>query len=211
MKSLLRFSETQKYLVFDFETENLNLAVMNRPWELGLLVCRGHHIVEKYQKNIWWDDFNISKGAADVTRFNYQNYKSNAEPASHVLDWFEKYFQDPEYIIMAHNCHNFDIYVLKQWREALGRTNDYSYLDRTIDTNSLAKMIKLGIKEIDRSNWKQEMFRFSHYREKGMKTNLTALGKEFSIDVDYESLHSAKNDIILNFDIWNKLKYMIVI
>ena len=34
--SLLRFKRDQKYIVFDFETEGLNLRY-SRPWQLGIV------------------------------------------------------------------------------------------------------------------------------------------------------------------------------
>ena len=48
-----------------------------------------------------------------------------------------------------------------------------------------------------------------HKRQKGIRTNLTALGKEFDIDVDYDNLHDAVNDLMLNIEVWNKLKWQI--
>ena len=48
-----------------------------------------------------------------------------------------------------------------------------------------------------------------HKRKKGIRTNLTALGKEFDIDVDYDNLHDAVNDLMLNIEVWNKLKWQI--
>ena len=50
-----------------------------------------------------------------------------------------------------------------------------------------------------------------HTIKKGVKTNLTALGKEFEIDVDYNNLHDAVNDLILNIKVWDKLKWQIEI
>ena len=51
-----------------------------------------------------------------------------------------------------------------------------------------------------------------HYkRVRGVKTNQTALGKEFKIDVDYNNLHDAMNDLELNLQIWNQLKWRIEI
>ena len=46
-------------------------------------------------------------------------------------------------------------------------------------------------------------------RLKNMKTNLQALGKEFSIQHDYENLHDAICDLELNIKVWNKIKWMI--
>ena len=46
---LLRFKKDQKYLVFDYETCNLNLGLdSNKPWQLGFLTCKGNRILEKF-------------------------------------------------------------------------------------------------------------------------------------------------------------------
>ena len=44
-------------------------------------------------------------------------------------------------------------------------------------------------------------------RVKGVKTNLTALGKEYNIDHNYDKLHDALVDLELNLKVWNKLKW----
>ena len=46
-------------------------------------------------------------------------------------------------------------------------------------------------------------------RVKGVRTNLTALGKEYNISHDYEKLHDALVDLELNLKVWNKLKWEI--
>ena len=110
-----------------------------------------------------------------------------------------------------HNGYNFDIYVLKIWREKLGRKNDYSYLDRAIDTNSIARAIKKGVKQIKPEERKMMMFRFGNYVEKGLKTNLTALGKELQIEANYDNLHEVCADVILTAKIFDKLRWQIEI
>ena len=91
----------------------------------------------------------------------------------------------------------------------MGKASDWSYLNNSIDSNSLAKMVKLGIKEISRENWKREMFKSADYREKGLKTSIKILSKEFDLGYDESQAHDSKYDIIKNLEIWNKLKGMI--
>ena len=41
-EDLLRFKKDQKYLVFDYETCNLNLGHLeNKPWQIGFIICKG--------------------------------------------------------------------------------------------------------------------------------------------------------------------------
>ena len=46
-------------------------------------------------------------------------------------------------------------------------------------------------------------------RKRGIKTSLSALGKQNSVEHDYSRLHDAKVDIDLNHKVWDKLKYQI--
>lgn len=209
--NFLRDDPSVVYLIIDTETEGLSLIGKNRPWNCSWILYQNSKILEQYDKFVWWKDLNISKGAAQVTRFDYDDYKSKAEDASKILDEFETYLNNKSYVCICHNISSFDCYIIKNWREALNRKNDYSYLDRTIDTNSLARAIKKGVKKIERKDWKLMNFRFSNYVERGLKTNLTALGKEYGIEHDYEGTHRGQSDIILNAKVWNKLRFQIEI
>ena len=56
-------------------------------------------------------------------------------------------------------------------------------------------------------NFMEYQYRLYNTRRKGIKTNLTALGKEFDIKHDYENLHNTIVDLELNLKVWNRLKY----
>ena len=209
--SYIRDNSNQVFMLADTETENLALIGKNRPWQIAYIVYQNNKIIDEKERFIRWDDLDISDEAAKITRFDWAEYKRKWENPKIVLDDFEKYLMDKSIVKLFHNSHNFDIYIIKNWRESLNLKNDYSYLDDAIDTNALARAIKKGIKKIDRKNWKTVMFRFANYVEKGLKTNLKVLGKEFGIQVDYDNLHRGGNDIKLNILVWEKLKQQIEI
>ena len=147
MEDLLRFKKQQKYMVFDFETCNLNLvSEHNKPWQLAFLIYHGDKLIESNDYHIHWEDLRMSEGARKVTGFNESKYKRLAKPAEEVLDHFEKYLYDDDYIKLGHNIFGFDIYIHNIFRRLLGRKTDYSYLNSSIDTLCLAKAIH---KEID--------------------------------------------------------------
>ena len=50
-------------------------------------------------------------------------------------------------------------------------------------------------------------YRIYNTRRKGVKSNLTYLGKEFDIEHDYANLHNALVNLELNLKVWNRLKY----
>ena len=64
-ESLLRFDKKQKYLVFDTETEGLNL-ITSRPWQVAWLIVEGGEILEKHDMFLDWPDLNVSEGAAEL-------------------------------------------------------------------------------------------------------------------------------------------------
>ena len=82
-ESLLRFNKKQRYLVFDTETEGLNL-VTSRPWQIAWLVVEGDTILSRHDKFIDWPDLNVSEGAAKVTGFSRKEYEKKAESPDQV-------------------------------------------------------------------------------------------------------------------------------
>ena len=203
LNNLLK-NPNHKIALFDLETCNLNLATeINKPWQLGLIICEGGQIKEKHNKYIWWDNLPMSASAARVTRFDYEKYKSLAKPADEALELLDSYLYNPEYIVMGHNILGFDVYVHNIWRKLLGKPVDYSYNNRLIDTNAIARGIKMGLPYNNGSLLAYQYSAISIKKE-GIKTNLTALGKENKIEYDYENLHDGLNDCILNFQVWNK-------
>ena len=92
----------------------------------------------------------------------------------------------------------------------MGKSSQHLY-DKFIDTNAIAKGIKMGMPYKLGDNLMEYQYKAYHTIKKGVKTNLTALGKEFDIDVDYDNLHDAVNDLMLNIKVWDKLKWQIEI
>lgn len=206
MSNLLRYNNKAKYIFYDFECCSLNLwDIHNKPWQLGLLEVEGEKVIKEHNFYIWWEDLRISKEAAQVTRFNYDLYKQKAQDANKVLDVFDSFLYNPEYLIVGHNQLNFDVYIHKIFRRNLNKNSDYSYINRCIDTNALAKGIKKNFKfNRERDNLLAYQYRMLNWVERGLKTNLTLLGKENNIEFDYDSLHSGINDVFLMRLIWDK-------
>ena len=128
--NLLRFNNKQKYILFDFETCSLNLGSLdNKPWQLSFLI----------QKS---SDLPISEDARRITRFNEKKYKKESIDPIFALKEFEKYLYDPNYLIVGHNILGFDVYIHGILRQLCGFAPDYSYIDRCVDTNCLARGIK---------------------------------------------------------------------
>ena len=213
MDKLLRFDNNQLYLTFDFETTNTNLALDNYVWQVGFLVSNLQGIIEKHSYFVYWDNIldKMSEGAAKRTGFNYEVYKKEAKPQAEILDIFERYLYDDRFIRYGHTVYNFDIFLHNQWRLRNGKKTDWSYLPLTLDTDAMARAWKRGVKSISRENWAESMFKYGNIIEKGMKTRLEYLGPEFNIkeDIDYTHLHSALEDVKLNYYVFKQLIYKI--
>ena len=205
----LLVSENQDTVTFDYETCHLNLSLDNKPWQLSFLIAKGNKALETKNYYIWWDNLVLSEDARRITRFNDNVYKEKAIDPKIVLEEFESYLYNDKYLKVGHNIYSFDIYIHNQFRALLGKKPDYSYLDNSLDTNSLAKMYKLGIQSLKKENIREEMFRFSNFRQKGLKTSLSTMAKEFGINTDENRLHDSGYDVFINLLVWNKLKYLV--
>lgn len=206
MKSeLLRFKYNQKYIIFDTETEGLNL-IKSRPWQIAWIEACGKNIVKKHDRWIKWDDLNISDGAAKITNFNHEKYNARAEDPLAVWKDFSKYLFDPSYIIIGQNLLGFDVYMLNVWRKQLGLPEDYSYVERIIDTKAIATAIFKNIIP-EKDNFITWQYKLLNHKEKGLKTSQSTLLKHYNIDHDPKMLHDALYDIEMNFQIFLKQIY----
>lgn len=205
----LKYNNDQKYIVIDGESCNLNLGLIdNKAWQWGLLECKGKNIINEHNILINWPEINVSPEAAVVTRFDHAKVKREGIDPKKALDIVDSFIYNPEYLILFHNGLGFDIFLHNLHRKNLGIETDYSYLPRCLDTNALAKGIKKNFKWDKNCDFITYQWRLVNFNERGLKTNLTALGKENNIGeaegIDYMNLHDATADVRLLWLIWNK-------
>ena len=211
MENLLRFKKDQKYVVFDFETCNLNLVSgHNKPWQLAFLIYHGDKLIESNDYHIFWEDLRMSEGARKVTGFKDAKYKKLAQPAEEVLDHFEEYLYDDSYIKLGHNILGFDIYIHNIFRKLLGRKTDYSYLTYSIDTLCLAKAIYKEV-ELNGNDFLSWQFKLNSFHERGMRLNLGACCKTYEVDFDPTKLHDALYDSKKNYEVFKKMLWKVKI
>lgn len=203
--NLLRYNRNQKYIIFDTETEGLNL-VKSKPWQAAWIVAQGNKIIKKYDKLIYWDDLNVSKDAARITGFSQSYYEKNAEDPKKVWDEFSKYLYDDSYKIVGQNLLGFDVYMIDVWRKLIGEPLHQDYINRIIDTKAIATAIakESPVPNHDFIYWQ---YRWLNHRERGLKTSQLTLLKKYEIDFDPKRLHDALYDIEMNFEIFHKQLY----
>lgn len=203
--NLLRFKKNQNYIVFDTETEGLNL-VYSRPWQCSWIICKGTQVISKHDYFVKWDNLNVSADAARITGFNYQQYLSQAQDPKIVFDEFKKYLYDPSFLIVGQNILGFDVYMINIWRKLIGLQSDYSFMPRTIDTKSLSTAIFKDILP-DKENFLSWQYKMLNLREKGLKTNQAFMLKHYGIPHDPKMLHNSLYDVEMTFEIFKKQIY----
>lgn len=208
--TLLRFHKNQKYLVLDVEAESLNLCLA-RPWEIGYIVCTQNKILVENCDFIFLEDLNISADAARITRFDYNLYRQKAKDAKKVFDEFSKYLYDPDVIVVGQNILNYDGYIIQNFRRALGLKPDWSFINRVIDTRALSFAIQKSVKTVDHNDLYCWQMRYMHARERGIKTSLESLLKNYSIPYDKDQHHNSLWDSQMTKEVFFKQIYEIEI
>jgi DNA polymerase III epsilon subunit-like protein len=201
-ESLLRFDKKQKYLVFDTETEGLNL-IRSRPWQVAWLVVEGGKILEKHDMFLDWPNLDVSAGAAKITGFTMEEYNKRKESPRKVWEKFSKHLYDEDTFIVGQNLLGFDVYMVNIWRELMKLEADYSYVERIIDTRALAVAIAKDI-PVDKDDFISWQYRLINHRERKLKTSQAFLLKKYNIDHDHKRLHDALYDIEMNFKVFRK-------
>ena len=204
MEELLRYNFKQRYVVFDTETEGLNL-ITSKPWQIAWIECEGKKVIKKHNRFIKWDDLNVSPEAARVTGFNRDHYESVAEDPAIVWKDFEKSIYNDNNIIVGQNILGYDIYILSVWLRNIGkRICHENYINRCFDTKAVAMAIAKNNKNPDKNDLLAWQLRYLNYRERGLKTNQKYLLQNYGIDFDESKLHDALYDIEKNFEIFQK-------
>jgi DNA polymerase III alpha subunit (gram-positive type) len=200
--TLLRFNRNQRYVVFDTETEGLNL-IKSRPWQVAWLIAEGDKIISRTDRFIHWPNLNVSEGAARITGFSKKEYEKNSRAPNQVWEEFSEVLFDDRNLIVGQNLLGFDVYMVDVWRRQMARDLNQEYVSRIIDTKALATAIAKDIKYTDGDfiNWQYKLL---HYRERGLKTSQGFLLKHYGIDHDPKRLHDALYDIEMNFKIFKR-------
>jgi len=194
----------QKYLVFDTETEGLNLH-SSKTWQLSWIICQGNKVLETHDKFIKHKELNIPEVVRKLTGFDWDEYNSKAESLISVWSKFEQYLFDPQYIVVGQNLLGFDVYMVSHLQRMLGQQPDYSYLPRIYDTRALAKAYR---EELDkpRGDFLSWQYKILNDRSLKAKVSQNQLLKFFDIDFEEEKLHDALYDIQMCYKVFLKLK-----
>lgn len=202
---MLRYNKKQKYICFDFETCNLNLLSLdNKPWQLSYIIAEGNKVLKEKDCYIHWSDLKLSEEARKITRFDDAKYARLAKDPRQILEEFESYLYNEDYIIIGQNLLGFDVYIHGIFRKLLGIKPDYSYIKRIYDTNCVAKAIKKNMGPPDKNDFIYWQYKLNDFRQKNMRTSIKAQLKQYKIDFDENKLHDSIYDVQMNFKIFQK-------
>jgi hypothetical protein len=150
-----------------------------------------------------WPDLNVSEGAARITGFTMNEYDRRKENPRGVWENFSKNLYDKDTFVVGQNLLGFDVYMINIWRKLMNLGSDYSYVERIIDTRSLAVAITKDI-PVNKEDFISWQYRLLNHRERGLKTSQAYLLKKYNIDHDTKRLHDALYDIEMNFKVFRK-------
>lgn len=208
INNLLRFDKEQKWLIFDFETENLNLY-QNKPFQLSWILVAGDNILDEQDHYLWFNDLEVSAGAAIVNKFNYDVYKKQAKDPVKILKSFDSLLYNQEILVSGANIIGFDIYIHANLRRLLGFKKDYSWVSRLIDCQNLEKAISLGYTIPQEGCLTAWNFKLYSYYNKSVKTSVQTLCKKYEITYDINKAHNGLYDVKLCYEILKKQLYQV--
>jgi len=195
----------QKYIVFDTETEGLNLCY-SRPWQISWVEAQGKKIISEHDLYVDYDDLNLSPMIKKMTGFSDAKYNREKQPLADVWKALKKYLLNPEYIVVGQNLLGFDVYMVAIMQKMLGETPDYSYLDRIYDTLALGRAYREDIRKPS-SDFLAWQYKLMHQRgARGKSVSQLQLLKLFGIDFNEKLLHNSLYDTKMCFEVFLKLK-----
>jgi DNA polymerase III epsilon subunit-like protein len=206
---LLRYQDHQRYILFDVETEGLNLG-RSKPWQISYAICTNKRIESVVTRYPYYKDLNVSPEAAKITRFDHKSYVQASEDPLVILKDFEQIAMDPSYLILGHNILGFDAYMWQNMRHLSGLKTDWSFIDRMVDTLALSRAYRHQIQP-DLNNitaWQYKMLTLRK-KGKGFGASLKAMAKEFLIEYDERYSHDAEYDCQVNHQVFQKLIWTI--
>lgn len=206
---LLRNNKNKTYCFFDAETSNLCLSeCCNLPWQISMITVKGQTIENEFDFFIKWPQgLKVSAQSAAITNFSQKTIDEKGIAPEKVFAEVDRELNKAN-IIAGHNILGFDAYVIQFFYRLLGKPA-FNIIPKALDTFPIAKAIKLNIPYNKKENFAAWQYRLYHHKAKGLRCSLGALGKEYEIAHDYETLHNSLSDLKLNIKVWNKQKLQI--
>lgn len=195
----------QKYIVADCETSGLNLH-NSLPWQLAWSVYHGNKLVKTYNEYLDWPNLQLSDFIKKLTGFNQGIYDRNKKDPAIVLNKFENYIYDDDYILIGQNWIGYDCYLLATIQRLCKEKQDFSYLKRLYDTRTLGKAYRENLEKPKSGDLLSWQYKILNDRTLKAKVSQLAQLKHFGIEFEESKLHDGVYDIEMTFKIFQELK-----
>lgn len=201
----MALSYKQKYLIFDVESDNLNLAKV-KPWQIAWCLAEGNKITDTFDMYLDMPDFSIKPEIAKMNHFNKFAYDKKKKPMAEVWNLFKKELFNKDRIVIGQNLIGFDVYAIASLQKYLGEKPDYSYMERIYDTRPIGKAYKDGVPFPTSGDVLSWQYKIMHDRSSKTKSSQLYQLKNLGIEFDESKLHDAVYDIECTFKIFLELK-----
>lgn len=195
----------QKYIIFDAETDGLNLVKV-KPWQIAWCLADGNKITKTYDEYLDWPDLEISDEIIRITGFNKSEYERRKKPPEEVWNLFKKELFNEERVVIGQNLLGYDLFVTGSLQRYLGEKPDYSYLSRIYDTRPIGKAYKEGLNVPTSGDLLSWQYKIIHDRTLKAKASQLYQLKNLGIDFEESRLHDAGYDVECCFKIFLELK-----
>ena len=195
----------QKYLIFDTETEGLNL-IDSRPWQISWMLAEGSRIVKVKDEYLHFPDLRIGPDVQRITKFSWTAYNMRKRSPKEVWAEFKQDLFNDKYIIVGQNLLGYDVYILAILQQLLGEKPDYSYMDRIYDTRCIGKAFRENLAKPQNSDMLSWQYKIMHDRTLKSKASQLQLLKTLGIDFVESKLHDAAYDNEMCFKVFCELK-----
>lgn len=202
---LLKYNIENKRILFtDSETESLNLKFA-RPWDISFVTYHGYKKIEEKQFYIKWKNLNIPQDLANKIHYNKEKVDAlglEPEVAAHLI---LSYLNNPENdIISGNNLLNYDCMIFYNACKLCNINLGYDFLHKIYDCNSIFKGYKRGLKP-DHRNFLAWQFGQNNFVQKGLRSSVSYICKDFGLEHNEEELHGSLADTLLSAQIFFKL------
>lgn len=189
----LRYNiHNKKFVVFDYEGD-LNLF-FSTPFQLGMAVYHGTKLVSEHDFYIKWDNLYISDFVKKYAHYSAARMKSDGKNPIEVFTFLNQFLTDPQYLLVGANILSYDCPLTYNCLKRLGLPHSYDFLNKCYDVNALFKGYKLGLKP-DNNNLLAYQLSMNSWKQRGLKSNVGYVAKEFKIECDEDKLHDGVYDV----------------